>query len=940
MVSADVENKKRRTEISNGVVKAAAAPVGSRIFSPFRVIGNVTNAVPLAIGTLGQTFYIVTCVGRSFQIFDANTLQLLFVSNKQTPSPITCLEARFHHVYCAHGNKIGIFKRGLLEHELECPVSEAGDILFMNAFGDFLVAATKTELFVFRKRLDDKYPTELYQTLTINPLDGEVVGIVHPPTYLNKIVVATSHGFLLLNIRTGKFLLKVTDFKESITCVQSAPALDIISLGTANGIVFLYNLKKGKIHRKIQIGIDTRINDITFRTDGISHLALSLSSGDIFFYDLERKSRIHLLRGAHKEVKGGVASTRFLNGLPILVTNGGDNSLKEYVFDAPMSTSDSSIVSPPRHLRSRGGHSAPPTSIQFADSKSHYILSASSDRTFWAFSLRKDAQSQQLSQKESKNSKAPAGGQKFPEITSIAQESAREREWENVMTTHKNETFARTWNSRNKRVGRWNLNTIDGGLATSVSITQCGNFGLVGSSTGGIGVYNLQSGILRKNYKLHTKTVTGLAVDGMNRKMVSCGLDGVIGFYDFSKSKFLGKLKLDAPITHMIYHKSSDLIAVALDNLSIVVIDVVTRKVVRAFYGHTNRITALDFSPNGRWIVSASLDATIMTWDLPTGSCIDGIRVARVVTDLKFSPTGDMLATTHVSETGISIWTNKAQFKTISTRQIDESAFTGVALPNVSGDAGVTMLEGAFDADEAETDADIHVLKDQIADNLVTLSLGPRSMLSTLINLQQIKARNKPKEAPKKPKDAPFFLQAGINGSSSSPTLDDGSEIASGSVLLNADRKASYESAFTKRLREAAENESYDKFLDYLVSCSPAIVDAEITSLNSFAPFTEIAWFVSALTEGLRSNKNYELIEAYMTLLINAHGDLIFHLKKQDVESDDQHLNDSDVEPDSTGDSELLTAIKKWEEANLAKNRNLEGLVKYCSGVLNFLNEI
>ena len=89
--------------------------------------------------------------------------------------------------------------------------------------------------------------------------------------------------------------------------------------------------------------------------------------------------------------------------------------------------------------------------------------------------------------------------EKFPEIISISSSYAREGDWENIITAHKDETFARTWDSRNKRVGRHLLNTIDGGIVKSVCVSQCGNFGLVGSSLGGIGSYNLQSGLLRKN---------------------------------------------------------------------------------------------------------------------------------------------------------------------------------------------------------------------------------------------------------------------------------------------------------------------------------------------------------------------------------------------------------------------------------------------------------
>ena len=156
--------------------------------------------------------------------------------------------------------------------------------------------------------------------------------------------------------------------------------------------------------------------------------------------------------------------------------------------------------------------------------------------------------------------------EKFPEIIALAIENARIGDWENVITAHKDEKFARTWDMRTKRVGRWTFPTSDDGFVKSVALSQCGNFGFVGSSNGGISVFNMQSGILRKKYRLHKKTVTGIALDGMNRKMVSCGLDGIVGFYDFNKSTFLGKLQLDAPITKMVYHRSSDLFALILDD--------------------------------------------------------------------------------------------------------------------------------------------------------------------------------------------------------------------------------------------------------------------------------------------------------------------------------------------------------------------------------------
>lgn len=62
------------------------------------------------------------------------------------------------------------------------------------------------------------------------------------------------------------------------------------------------------------------------------------------------------------------------------------------------------------------------------------------------------------------------------------------------------------------------------------------------------------------------------------------------------------------------------------------------------------------FSPDGRWIVSTSLDTTIRTWDLPTGHLVDIFRVEDIPTSVTFSPTGDFLATSHVNNVGIFLW--------------------------------------------------------------------------------------------------------------------------------------------------------------------------------------------------------------------------------------------------------------------------------------------
>ena len=920
----------------------------SRIFAPFRIVGNVSNGTPFAVGTLGSTFYIVTSVGRSFQIYDANTLHLLFISEKETESNIVALAAHHHFVFASYGNKIGIYKRGIQEHEIELE-TEKGVVQEICNFGDYLCAYTNENIvYIYKKETPkDKYATKFYTKFEITKLQGgDIVSIVHLPTYLNKLVVVTKSNVLLFNIRSGKMIYASDEFPDQITACEQAPALDIIALGTASGDVILYNMRKGRKIRTIKVP-QLRISSISFRTDGNSHMCIGGTNGDLIFYDLDRKSRIHVMKSVHGESFGGVTKASFLNGQAIIVTSGGDNSLKEFVFDPSLSQGDDSesVVQPPRFLRSRGGHSEPPSCISFADEESHFLLSASRDKSLWGFSLRKDAQSQELSQRlHKKNDGNRVGGStikgKFNEIISMAIENTRLGEWENILTAHKDEKFARTWDMRNKRVGRWTFKTTDDGFVKSVALSQCGNFGFVGSSNGEIAVYNMQSGIIRKKYRFHKNTaVTGIALDGMNRKMVSCGLDGLVGFYDFNKSTLLGKLQLDAPITSMVYHRSSDLFAVALDDFSIVVIDAVTQRVVRQLWGHNNRISAFDFSPDGRWIVSASLDSTLRTWDLPTGGCIDGVKLDSIVTDLKFSPNGDMLATTHVTGNGVCMWTNRAQFRAVSTRMIDEEQFLKMQMPNSSVSGNSTVLTGALDSEkDVEDDKSFgtYTSVDQIDAGLITLSLGPRNKMNMLRNMDVIKQRSKPTEAPKKPEQTPFFLQlkGGNVGDDASgregiayetpeeihakeAEVQKQTDAAEEVTKFKPTGRMGFESKFTRLLREGAgSEEGYAEFLAYLSSLSTGAIDLEIRSLNSFAPFDELSWFINAVSEGLATNQNYELYDAYMSLLFKVHGDVLH------VHSDDENIS---------------AALEKWEAAHQPGER-LDDIVKFCSSVLNFVS--
>ena len=313
--------------------------------------------------------------------------------------------SHFHYVYATWDHSIGIYKRAKLVHTLTIDQSEKdeaeGPINDIVLFGEYLATSTDSNVYVFKADSKNPTNTEIYTKISIPKVLGGIKQLVHLPTYVNKLLVVTNSNLVLYNIRSGKLIFTSDEFASQIAVVESSPVLDVVAVATQNGDVHIYDLRKGKA--LFTLSVDERITTMSFRTDGTPHLGLGTASGDLFFYDLNSRRRMYSVRGAHNETAGGVFRLHYLQGQPIVVSNGGDNLIQELVFDPTVTTSNKSSVisSPPRLLRSRGGHSLPPTCIAFTDEDAHFILSASHDRSLWSYSLRKDSQSHEFSQKAS-----------------------------------------------------------------------------------------------------------------------------------------------------------------------------------------------------------------------------------------------------------------------------------------------------------------------------------------------------------------------------------------------------------------------------------------------------------------------------------------------------------------------------------------------------------
>ncbi|KAK0544166.1 rRNA-processing protein utp21 [Tilletia horrida] len=494
--------------------------------------------------------------------------------------------------------------------------------------------------------------------------------------------------------------------------------------------------------------------------------------------------------------------------------------------------------------------------------------------------------------------------------------------------------------------------------------------------------------------------VTGVTSDALNRVVIASTADGKIVFFDFASTKVVHRASIShtlgagGSIIKMHLHTESGLLAVLCSDGHARLYDISTYRLVRDFVCGQGAsapeavpsLTDLAFSPDGRWLVVTSSDSYIRTFDIPSGHLVDLFQTASPCTSLSFSPSSDFLATVHSDSVGVYLWLNRGLFGSVALRSIDEakieksstsaSADQAISLPTVQGNEDDEELadladEAGLDAGEPELQRTFYTSPVQLFEQdpssqgrskgqrgtttlrpLITLSTMPRSRWMTLLNLDAIKARNKPKEKPKAPERAPFFLPQ-IAGTQL--TFDVGQERQGGNAngqdagVKNDVRSAvqgaglDVESELGRRLRLAVESGKHAPLFQYLHSLSTPNIDLEIRSLARVQDFTN---FLRAMTIRLQAHLDYEAVQAMLAVFVRVHGEALIangvRLKSSQAQDDSGfiELDGMDDEAAEEQGRALAEAVRLLlVELHTESSRVME-LLDYCLGSLSLIRDI
>ncbi|CAI5689158.1 unnamed protein product [Oreochromis niloticus] len=799
---------------------------GSSLFSGFRVLGLYSNHVPHALRyhLKHREFYVVTAVGRSFHTFNVNRLGIVAVSNS-LPDDITCLAADRMLVFAATGRLISAFARN--KEVVMHYNGHEQEVRLLLPLGDQLISADSGgDVIVW-----DVQSGEVYLRLHFDPATFDVSAMMHPSTYLNKVLLGSSQGALQLwNIKTSKLLFTFAGWSAGVTVLQQSPAVDVVGVGTATGRIIIHNIRLDETLMSFTQDWGP-ITSLSFRTDGPPIVASSSPQGHIAFWDLERRQLVTQHRHAHRT---SIAGATFLQGEPILVTNGADNAIKVWIFDQEGGGA--------RLLRIRQGHSAPPTTIHHHGNDGKNILSAGQDGTLQSFSTVHERFNKNLGhgsvnkKKEKKKKKGLTYEElRLPAITAFSSSVTRQSDWDGIVACHRDRLATTTWNYQRCTLGLHHLQppgSRRGAIATAVDITSCGNFAVIGSSCGRVDVYNLQSGLHRGCYgddeKAHNGVVRGIATDTLNQLTLTTGSDWLLKFWRFKSKKLEEEMKVHAAPASMKLHR---------ERHSALMVD--------------------GWLP-WQWIVPSVPGTSPLE--------VDCFLVATAPVSVSLSPTGDFLATAHVDSLGLYLWTNKSLCGPVGLHPLPADY-----QPAVETLPGVTVEETEQDVNSEEEEEDVYQSAEQLGAELVTLSLLPESRWKSLLHLDEIKKRNKPVAPPAAPAAAPFFLPT-VPGLTPRFATQTQTEHETQSKVLNWG-VLSQRSDFICTLESALTTGSSDQPLRLLKDCGPAALSVE---LNSLAPEGGgarelLLVFIQMIDSMLASGRDFDLAHAYLALFLKLH---------------------------------------------------------------------
>ncbi|EPY86645.1 hypothetical protein CB1_000304014 [Camelus ferus] len=277
---------------------------------------------------------------------------------------------------------------------------------------------------------------------------------------------------------------------------------------------------------------------------------------------------------------------------------------------------------------------------------------------------------------------------------------------------------------------------------------------------------------------------------------------------------------------------------------------------------HVVRFSAL----KRRFYVTTCVGKSFHTYDAPAVDVVAvGLMSGQVIIhNIKFDESIMKFRQDWGPITSISFRTGLINKKRVKRKGL-QNAMSVRLPPIIKFAADVELSEETIEPSDEMIEYDS---PEQLNEQLVTLSLLPESRWKNLLNLDIIKKKNKPKEPPKVPKSAPFFIPT-IPGLVPRYAAPEQNNDPQQSKVVNLGILAQ-KSDFCLKLEEGLADNKYEAAFNLLKELGPSGIETELRSLSPDCggSIEVMKSFLKMIRMMLERKRDFELAQAYLALFL------------------------------------------------------------------------
>ncbi|NER04822.1 MAG: protein kinase [Okeania sp. SIO3C4] len=149
----------------------------------------------------------------------------------------------------------------------------------------------------------------------------------------------------------------------------------------------------------------------------------------------------------------------------------------------------------------------------------------------------------------------------------------------------------------------------------TLAFSRDGTILVSGSNNGTIRLWNVSTGIRRQTLEGHTRAVNTVVVSPDNQTLASGGEDGTIRLWNLETGEKEVIQSNIGAVKSIVFSPDSQKIVAGGEN--IIIWDLIIEEKLQTLIGHSKQISSLAITPDGKTLVSGSLDQTIKVWRMP-----------------------------------------------------------------------------------------------------------------------------------------------------------------------------------------------------------------------------------------------------------------------------------------------------------------------------------